>query len=173
MTQLKHPMVIGLVCFSIVVAIVIFSVPKKLDVPQSGDSTSTDSKDSKSPVDTSDLINHGEIFIDKGQLADAGVALANRYTGEIRDPSSLQDLRAALLNRSVGGLAALQADLATLERSSTPQNLEIARLYFQIGTLLTYEGRFDEAVIGLGRSSIYRGWHGRSDRVAHLHLGCP
>src|SRR5204862_1434221 len=37
----------------------------------------------------------GEILIDTRQLADAGFALAGEYSGDVHDPGSLQELRAA------------------------------------------------------------------------------
>jgi tetratricopeptide (TPR) repeat protein len=99
------------------------------------------------------LIHNGEIYLDKTELADAGIGLANRYTGEIRDPNSLDDLRAALSKRGTESLAELEADLAVFEKSGRPQNLEVARLYFQIGLMRTYEGRLDEAVESIEKSA--------------------
>ncbi|MEI8018201.1 MAG: CRTAC1 family protein [Schlesneria sp.] len=96
--------------------------------------------------DKNESISGDKVSIDKGQLALAGIVLAGRFTGDVKDPTSLAELRAALEQRSIGGLAALNADLAKLEKSSANSDLAIAQLYYQIGTLLTYEGRLDEAV---------------------------
>ena len=98
------------------------------------------------------LINQGQDFIDKGQIADAGIFLANRYTGEIRDPHSLQQLKTALEHRDVGGLAELKDEVKRLEKGPGRQDLELARLYFQIGTLLTYQGEYDQAIAAIEKS---------------------
>lgn len=106
----------------------------------------------KSKDDKPGLINQGEVFIDKGQIADAGVILANRYTGEVRDPSSLQDLKSALAQRDVAGLAELQSEVARLEKSAGPQDKNLARLHFQVGSLLTYQGRYDDAIASIEKA---------------------
>lgn len=98
------------------------------------------------------VINNGEVFLDSNQIADAGSTLASRFMAEIRDPGSLEELRDAISQRGSRGLSALQSDLAQLERSSVPRNLEIARLYFQIGTLMAYEGRYTDAVAATEKS---------------------
>ena len=77
-------------------------------------------------------LHNGEVYLDKTQLADAGITLSNRYTGEIRNPNSLEDLRNALAKRGSAGLAEMQDDLARFEKSGRPEDLETARLYFQI-----------------------------------------
>jgi len=82
--------------------------------------------------------------IDESIISDGGVGLAFEYTGEIRDPASLDDLRKAILERGPVGLAALEAELAGLQQVNAPQN-RIAEQYYKIGTLLIYLGRFDEA----------------------------
>ena len=100
----------------------------------------------KSASTESVLVNGGKVFVDKGQIADAGIKLANRYTGEILNPDSLQELQTAILKRSTSALAGVSADLESLEQSLPHKDIEVSRLYYQKGTLLTYEGRFDEAV---------------------------
>ncbi|MEK6260399.1 MAG: FG-GAP-like repeat-containing protein, partial [Planctomycetota bacterium] len=92
------------------------------------------------------------IVIDNGQIADAGLVLANQFTGEVGDSSSLQDLRAAIEERGRGGLAALEAELASLEQSPHQQALSVANLHFRISTLLMYEGRFDEAAASIEKA---------------------
>ena len=103
-------------------------------------------------TDNNESIAGDKVSIDKGQLALAGIVLAGRFTGDVRDATSLTELRAALELRSIGGLAALNADLAKLEKSSGTSDLAIAQLYYQISTLLTYEGRLDEAVAATEKS---------------------
>ncbi len=98
------------------------------------------------------LINEGKVFIDQGQLVDAGVFLANRFTGEIRDTRSLEELKNALKQRGEQGLAFLQGELANLQPLSASQQREQARLYFQIGTLLTYSGQFEPAMVAMEKS---------------------
>ena len=122
-------------------------------VPTGGLNTAeTKTAVTKNKEDKPGLINQGEVFIDKGQIADAGVILANRYTGEVRDPSSLQDLKSALAQRDVAGLAELQSEVARLEKSAAAQDKNLARLHFQVGSLLTYQGRYDEAIASLEKA---------------------
>ena len=113
---------------------------------------SVDKSASKIPAAKVELIKNGEVFIEPAQIANAGAVLANRFTGEIRDPGSLEELRKAIQQRPVAGLASLRADLTELEKAATPQNLEIARLHYQIGTLLAFEGQFDDAVAAMEKS---------------------
>ncbi|MEK9138897.1 MAG: hypothetical protein AAB393_17385, partial [Bacteroidota bacterium] len=85
-----------------------------------------------------------EAFIANSQIADAGLIMANQFTGRVNDSSSLQDLRAAIQARS-RGLILLEAELAAHLRLPSPQPQVLARLRYRIGTLQMYEGRFDEA----------------------------
>lgn len=114
------------------------------------DST-TSNASTKSAADV-ELINKGEVFVDRNQLANAGSTLASRFMDDVRDPSSLQDMRDAIQHRASRGLHALRTDLQQLEKSSPRKQLEIARLYYQIGTLLAYEGRYEEAVESMTKS---------------------
>ena len=93
-----------------------------------------------------------EIVIDNSQIADAGLVLANQFTGQGSDSSSLQELRAAIQERGRGGLAALEAELASLQQSPNPPALAVASLHFRISTLLMYEGRFDEATASIKKA---------------------
>ncbi len=86
-----------------------------------------------------------EIVIDNSQIADAGLVLANQFTGQVGDSNSLQDLRAAIQERGPGALAALESELASLQRSPNPQALAVVSLHSRISSVLMYEGRFDEA----------------------------
>ena len=99
----------------------------------------------KGVVPTSVPTGPVELVINNDQIADAGLVLANQFTGQVRDSSSLQDLRAAIEERGRGGLAASEAELAGLQQLPKPPPLAVASLQFKISTLLMYEGRFDEA----------------------------
>jgi len=111
-----------------------------------------DAEHDRTPV-TTELIHGGKVYLDKTQLADAGIAMANRYTGEVQDSNSLADLRKALAKRGTDGLAELKSAEASFEKSGRPQNLEKSRLYFQIGLMLTYEGQLEEAVEAIEKSA--------------------
>src|SRR5579863_287034 len=87
--------------------------------------------------------------IDDRPIADAGLILASKYEGEIGDPQSLADLQAAIRQRGSGALAALQAELAEMQRVPTPDLRLAARLHYEIGTIMAYEGRFDDAINSL------------------------
>ena len=97
-------------------------------------------------------IGRVEYVIDNGPIADGGIGVAYKFTGEIHDPSSLKELRAAVEQRGRGALAALEAELANLQRSPAPEGLAAAHLYSLIGTLLIYEGRFAEAAGSIEKS---------------------
>jgi hypothetical protein len=87
-----------------------------------------------------------EFVIDTSRLAEAGFSLAGAYTGAIQDTSSLKELRAALQQRGAGALAALQAELATIAESPAPDRQQLARKHFQLSTIQTYLGRYEEAI---------------------------
>ncbi|MBS0204003.1 MAG: VCBS repeat-containing protein [Planctomycetes bacterium] len=148
---MRHPnrgLLIGLVCASVVFVVGIFvTQTNNVKRPEGPDQARSPDR-----AASSELINSGKIYIDKSQLALAGIILASRYTGEIRDPGSLDELRAAIQQRSRGALEALQTELASFEQSNRPPDLAIARLLNQIGTLLTYEGRLDEAIAATRKS---------------------
>ena len=133
MSKLIGIVVLGLVC--VVAAAILWT---RSSGPTRGRSVS-------SPVQ----VDSAPIVIDNRQLADAALILANSYTGEIRDSSSLAELRSALEARGRAGLAALEAELAALQQSSAPPGLPAATLHYKIATLHMYEGRFDEAAAGI------------------------
>ncbi|HEY2251133.1 MAG TPA: FG-GAP-like repeat-containing protein, partial [Planctomycetaceae bacterium] len=90
-----------------------------------------------------------ELVIDNSRLADAGFTLAGEHTGEVRDPASLTELRAAIEQRGPAALAALEAQLADVRQSVGADSPEIAHILFQLSTILTYEGRLDDAISAL------------------------
>src|SRR4051812_42301037 len=54
-------------------------------------------------------------FIDYDAFEDGGIGIAIQYTGSIRDPKSLKDLRAAVEARGRVGLATLKAEYEKLK----------------------------------------------------------
>jgi hypothetical protein len=106
----------------------------------------------------------GEVVLDKDVIADGGLFLAYEYTGEIRDPDSLEELRAAVLQRGRGGLADLEAKVEALSRLPAPNHLSAARLYYSTGTLLCYNGRFQEATSALEKALAEGEAHGMPPR---------
>ncbi|MBC8116506.1 MAG: VCBS repeat-containing protein [Candidatus Saccharimonas sp.] len=132
------PIFISLTCIVTVVVLATWlRSPRKPPVP-------------KPPASQNAAIDRN--VLDKGDLADAGLSLAVQYTGEIHDSNSLQDLKAAIQQRGPAGLVALETELAKLQQSASPQANSIARLHHKIGTLLIYEGRFDEAAAEIAKS---------------------
>lgn len=93
-----------------------------------------------------------DVFVDPGPISNAGLLLAIRYTGKIQNPDSLDDLRSAVEQRGPGGLKELKSAIDLMEKSSQGNLLELARLYYQFGNILIYEGRFDEAIKALDKS---------------------
>ena len=83
-----------------------------------------------------------------GDIADAGLALATQFIGDIQNPQSLDDLATALRGREQRGLVALGHLLAELEigpESSVQEIREAAELHYKMATLHTYAGRLDKA----------------------------
>ncbi|MBS0202852.1 MAG: CRTAC1 family protein [Planctomycetes bacterium] len=152
MKRPKYLIVAGMVCAVAVVIVVANTEFGKRDPLKNAASKTVVEQERMAPL--TGLIHEGKVYLDKSQLADAGIALANRYTGDIQNPDSLDDLRKALEKRGNAGLSELQTDLATIEKSGHPQDLGIARLYFQIGLMLTYEGRLDEAVKAIDKAML-------------------
>ncbi len=147
MNRLK--LVLALIAVCVVAAVMIIALKR--------DRTGRDAAGGTDRVPATDhapdqQLHNGEVYLDKTQLADAGITLANRYTGEIRDPNSLADLRNAVAKRGSAGLAEMTDDLARFKKSGRPEDLETARLYFQISLMLTYEGKLVEAVEALEKS---------------------
>ena len=92
--------------------------------------------------------NAGEVFIDHGLFEDGGLSIAARFTGAVRDPNSLRELRDAVEARGRLGLSVLGAELSQIKIGpETPKkDLEQAgNLRKQIGLLQMYEGRFEDA----------------------------
>ena len=137
--------VLALSVFSIAVAFTVLALTTRFDSQSTVHAPPGGQASTKTATNT-DSINQDKVSIDKGQLALAGIVLAGRFTGDVRHTTSLTELRAALEQRSTGALEALNADLAKLEKSSVTSDLATAQLYYQISTLLTYEGRLDDAV---------------------------
>ncbi len=92
------------------------------------------------------------VGINHGQLADGGLALANQFTGTIRDPSSLAELKSALAARGPAALASLDERLEAILHSREPQGLTLPRVYYERATILMYEGRYDEAVASIEKA---------------------
>jgi len=96
-------------------------------------------------------------FIDLTQIADGGIGIAIQFMGD--DPTSLRELREAVEARGSRALAEFQTKYEQLQRLPDAPLASKVQLRFQIGTLLVYEGRLDEAVstfeelLELGQSS--------------------
>ena len=90
----------------------------------------------------------GGPFVDNNLLEDGGLGVAVAFTGTIRDPNSLADLRDAVLSRGRLGLAALSAEV---DRPADGPNVDpAARLRAvkarkDLGLLHMYSGDFDAA----------------------------
>src|SRR5262245_56163296 len=114
------------------------------------------------------------IAIDNDILSDDGVFLAWDFTGAVDDPASLTDLRTAIEARGRDGLGAMEAELAALQQSSESTPLARAIVYFKIGRLHAYAGRYDEAAAAiesartLGRSA---GISARDNAMLTANLG--
>jgi hypothetical protein len=90
-----------------------------------------------------------------------GLDFATKFTGSIRDGTSLRELREALLARGRGGLAAMQAERDQLGLGDLSMAAGASRTWrhrLRSGAIFLYEGRLDEAAaafrdaLAMGRS---------------------
>jgi FG-GAP-like repeat/ASPIC and UnbV len=81
------------------------------------------------------------------QFEDSGFQTASSFTGTIRDPGSLHDLRSALEARGPGGIAELTARYQALKTDpeKPAQVAERMMLEKSLGFIYMYEGRFDDS----------------------------
>ena len=89
-----------------------------------------------------------EFYVVRAEFEDGGFGTAFPFTGPIRDPGSLQELREAVRGRGRRGIAALRAkyNRLGLDVPSTRQQVDDRlKLEKSIGLLYMYEGRFTEA----------------------------
>ena len=89
-----------------------------------------------------------EFHVIAKEFEDGGFSTASPFTGPIRDPNSLQELREAIRGRGRRGIAALRAKYDAPRLDSPPTRDQIVqrlRLANSIGYLYMYEGRFTEA----------------------------
>ncbi len=93
----------------------------------------------------------GTPFIDENLIEDGGLGVAVNFTGTIHDPNSLVELRDAIQARSRLGLAALKAESEATADTSTPRGAaRFAKIHKDVGLLLMYAGRFEEAATEIG-----------------------
>jgi hypothetical protein len=89
-----------------------------------------------------------EFHVIAKEFEDGGFSTASPFTGPIRDPGSLQELREAIRGRGRRGIAALRAKYDGLRLDSPPTREQIVdrlKLANSIGFLYMYEGKFHEA----------------------------
>ncbi len=98
---------------------------------------------------SNDPASFAALYIDKGSLEDAGVGFAHQFTGSIRDPKSLTDLREAVASRGRLGISTLSASLEQhLHLGPNPPLKQVefgVKLRKNLGMLLMYEGKFADA----------------------------
>ncbi len=106
-----------------------------LPLPQAGPTAPADQPTAPPVVDRTGLIEDG------------GLGLASLFSGSIRDPESLDEIRAMVGDRGPVGVAVFQAEVDARLGPNPPPD-EVAhrgRMQRNLGLLLLYEGRFDEA----------------------------
>jgi hypothetical protein len=95
-----------------------------------------------------------EFHVIQQEFEDGGLGTASPFTGLIRDPRSLQELREAVRGRGRRGIAALRTKHDQLQLGSSPtrqQVLDRLKLENSIGLLYMYEGKFTEAASWIER----------------------
>jgi tetratricopeptide (TPR) repeat protein len=92
---------------------------------------------------------------DEHALEDSGWELASEFTAPIHDQGSLEELREAVATRGDLALAVLQAESDQTQlrfRAPKQEVAAAARLFYQIGLLNLYEGRYSEASAALQKA---------------------
>ena len=90
----------------------------------------------------------GSPVIDPSLIEDGGLGIASRFTGTVRDPLSLKELRESIEGRGRLGLSVLDAELRQLRlgpKSDVDTKRSAVGLMRNIGLLQMYEGQFDGA----------------------------
>ncbi len=89
-----------------------------------------------------------EFHVIREEFEDGGFGAASPFTGPVRDPRSLQELREAIRGRGRRGIAALRVKYNGFRLDSPPtrqQVIDRLKLQNSIGLLYMYEGKFTEA----------------------------
>ncbi len=113
-------------------------------------------------------------FIDVNPLDDGGIGFAQQFTGSIRDPKSLAQLREAVDVRGRLALNVLESELDQLHLGTQTPRDGVAygvKLTRSIGLLYMYEGKFDLAAVSFERAealarSAGMSWKDRTDLIA-------
>jgi hypothetical protein len=98
----------------------------------------------------------GGTFIEGTSFEDGGVGIANHFTGPVRNPQSLEELREAIRVRGPLGLEVLSAELDQLHidaHSPAPEVLQGVLLQKNLGFLYMYEGRLEEAAAAFEKAT--------------------
>ncbi len=167
---------IGIGCAAVAAAVLIWAVD--LDVrdlvgwwppatsPGSNPGPVIASLDPLAPADPAALV------IEPGLLEDGGIGLAMRYSGSIRDPRSLAELKEAVEQRGTLGTVVQQAELDALETgpgAPADRLLRAAQVRKNLGLLAMYDGRFADADDQLA-AAIDLGRRGRTSPKATAEL---
>jgi hypothetical protein len=100
------------------------------------------------PRNTSAAGRPNELHVIRNAFEDGGFSTASHFTGQIRDPKSLQELREAVRGRARRGITELRAkhDRVHLDSPPTKEQLkEVAGLQLGLGMLYMYDGKLAEA----------------------------
>lgn len=154
MSNSNRPMIFGLALSFLCIAAVAWMLTRIPGPQDAGRAVPVDraAKERQQASKASDtaakpaLFNDGKNFQDPNAIANGGLTIAIRFTGEIEDSSSLQQMRKAIERRDIVALAVLRDELERLEQDPNTSQQELARQYFQIGSLLTYQGKLEEAI---------------------------
>jgi hypothetical protein len=114
-----------------------------------------------------------QIFIDRGLIEDEIVDTALAYTGSVRDPKSLEEMREAIRGRGRRGIADLRSKYERLPMSKSPTIEQLSAalpMARSIAYLFMYDGKFAEAATWLERGlELSRAPGVSPDVEANLH----
>jgi len=94
-------------------------------------------------------------IIEPSLFEDGGIGIAMRFTGAIRDPNSLRELRDSIEGRGRLALEVLKADLNAIkldEKSTQSDAVRVVNLHKDIALVQMYEGKFADAAASLDKA---------------------
>src|SRR4051794_39761465 len=145
----------GLACVAATAGVAYWVTQSGGPSPNERRRTASPFAETASPRQIDERSKEGGPFIDPSLLEDGGLGVAMQFTGSIRDPHSLRELRDAVLARGKLGRPVLNAELEQLRlqpNSPKDQVIHAVKLLRTLGLLEMYEGKFEDAASSFDRA---------------------
>jgi hypothetical protein len=147
MKMLLRAVAFGLLCLPLALGLLILATGPASRARRTGQAGATGDAAESLPGSERTVPLYSAGFVD-----DSGYRLSYRFTGPIRDWSSLAEMRAACRGRAGRGVAEFQARLSSLAADSPGFDEQARSLKLRIGLLHMYEGEFVEAASWFARA---------------------